>query len=48
MTKHRIHVRARIVPNEFSCIRVTPNVYTTVAEIDAFARAIELLATKGL
>lgn len=48
MTKHRIHVRARIVPNEFSCIRVTPNVYTTVAEVDAFARAIELVATKGL
>ncbi|HEX4932597.1 MAG TPA: aminotransferase class V-fold PLP-dependent enzyme [Gemmatimonadaceae bacterium] len=48
MTKHRIHVRARIVPNEFSCIRVTPNVYTTVAEIDAFAKAIELVATKGL
>ncbi len=48
MTKHRIHVRARIVPNEFTCIRVTPNVYTTVAEIDAFAKAIELVATKGL
>lgn len=48
MTKHRIHVRARIVPNEFSCIRVTPNVYTTVAEVDAFARAIEHVATKGL
>jgi selenocysteine lyase/cysteine desulfurase len=48
MTRHRIHVRARVVPNEFSAIRVTPNVYTTVAEVDAFARAIEQVATKGL
>ncbi len=48
MLRHRIHVRARVVPNEFSAIRVTPNVYTTVAEVDAFARAIEQVATKGL
>jgi len=48
MTRHRIHVRARVVPNEFSAIRVTPNVYTTLAEVDAFARAIEQVATKGL
>jgi selenocysteine lyase/cysteine desulfurase len=48
MTTHRIHVRARVVPNEFSAIRVTPNVYTTIAEVDAFTRAIEAVATKGL
>lgn len=48
MAKHRIHVRARVVPNEFSAIRVTPNVYTTLGEVDAFAKAIELVATKGL
>ena len=48
MTKHRIHVRARVVPNEFSAIRVTPNVYTTLAEVDAFAAAIEAVAAKGL
>ncbi|MBI3665524.1 MAG: aminotransferase class V-fold PLP-dependent enzyme [Acidobacteria bacterium] len=41
MQKHRIHVRARHVPGEYSCIRVTPNVYTTLEEVDTFSAAIE-------
>ena len=36
-----IHVRPRFVPNEFSSIRVTPNVFTTLGEVDAFSEAIE-------
>ncbi|MEO7653467.1 MAG: hypothetical protein ABIZ80_23655 [Bryobacteraceae bacterium] len=41
---HRIHVRSRYVPDEFHCIRVTPNIYTTPEEIETFARAIEAAA----
>jgi selenocysteine lyase/cysteine desulfurase len=48
MRAHRIHVRPRVVPNEFSAIRITPNVYTTLEEVDAFARAIADAATSGL
>jgi selenocysteine lyase/cysteine desulfurase len=33
---------------EFEGIRVTPNVYTTIGEIDAFADAIERVLEKGL
>lgn len=47
-TKHRVHVRPRVVPNEFSAIRVTPNVYTTLEEIDVFSRAVMHAATKGI
>lgn len=38
---HQIHVRPRFVPGEFECIRVTPNVFTTLGEIDAFSAGIE-------
>ncbi|MGQ0647157.1 MAG: aminotransferase class V-fold PLP-dependent enzyme [Gemmatimonadaceae bacterium] len=48
MTKHRVHVRPRIVPNEFSAIRITPNVYTTLEEVDVFSRAIRQAATRGI
>lgn len=39
-----IHVRPRFVPNEFECIRVTPNVFTKLDEIDLFVDAIKTLA----
>jgi isopenicillin-N epimerase len=39
-----IHVRPRFVPNEFECIRVTPNVFTALDEIDLFVEAIRTLA----
>lgn len=48
MARHRVHVRPREVPNEFSAIRVTPNVYTTLEEVDVFARAIVHAATRGI
>jgi selenocysteine lyase/cysteine desulfurase len=41
LEKHLIHVRPRFVPGEFECIRVTPNVFTTLGEIDAFSAGIE-------
>jgi len=44
--KHRIVV-VSIVHDEFQGIRVTPNIYTTVREIDAFADAIESLVRDG-
>ena len=44
---HRIIVTP-IVHKEFSCVRVTPNVYTTVAEIDRFGDVMEDILRKGL
>mgnify|MGYP001814290322 CR=1 FL=1 len=46
--RYRIHVRPRFVPGEFSCIRVTPNVFTTLEEVDTFASAIEHVVQHGL
>lgn len=40
----RIHVRPRFVEGEFECIRVTPNVFTKLDEIDLFIEAIRTLA----
>lgn len=48
MKHHRVHVRPREVANEFSCIRVTPNVYTTLEEVDTFTRGVQHAATRGL
>ena len=45
--KHRMIVTP-IVHKEFSCVRVTPNVYTTVAEIDRFGDVMEGVIRKGL
>ena len=45
--KYRIIVTPIVHP-EFSCIRVTPNVYTTPDEIDRFAVAMEGLLANGL
>jgi selenocysteine lyase/cysteine desulfurase len=45
--KHHIIVTP-IVHKEFQCVRVTPNVYTTVAEIDRFADVMEDVIRKGL
>ncbi len=48
MRRYRVHVRPREVPNEFSAIRVTPNVYTTLQEVDVLVRGITHAATRGL
>ncbi|HEU4936228.1 MAG TPA: aminotransferase class V-fold PLP-dependent enzyme [Vicinamibacterales bacterium] len=37
-----------IVHDEFEGLRVTPNVYTTLEEIDTFAAAMEQIAAKGV
>ena len=37
-----------IVHAEFQGLRVTPNVYTTLEEIDVFADEMEQVAAKGL
>ena len=45
--KHRIIVTAIAHP-EFNCLRITPNVYTTVGEIDRFADAMENVIRNGI
>jgi isopenicillin-N epimerase len=45
--KHRIIVTG-INHKEFSCVRVTPNVYTTLREVDRFGDVMEDIARKGL
>ena len=46
-TRHRIFVTP-IKHDEFTGIRVTPNIYTTVHEIDTFSRAIDTVLDKGI
>lgn len=41
-----IHVRRRGVKDEFECIRITPNIFTKLDEIDLFVEAIRTLARK--
>lgn len=45
--KHRIFTVAILHP-EFEGLRVTPSVYTTLEEVDRFARLMELAAEKGV
>jgi isopenicillin-N epimerase len=45
--QHRILVTPIVHP-EFSCLRVTPSLYTTPEEIDRFSEALERVATNGL
>ena len=45
--KYRI-VNTPIVHPEFSGIRITPNVYTTLAEVDTFADAVTSAINKGI
>ena len=45
--KHRIIVTP-IAHEEFQGIRVTPNVYTTLSEIDAFSVAMEKVIQSGV
>jgi selenocysteine lyase/cysteine desulfurase len=45
--KHRIFTTP-IVHEEFQGIRVTPNVYTTLSELDKFCEQIDVIARKGL
>jgi len=45
--KHRIFATP-IVHEEFQGIRITPNLYTTLGELDRFCEEMELIARRGL
>ncbi|HEX6626101.1 MAG TPA: hypothetical protein VF064_20450 [Pyrinomonadaceae bacterium] len=47
MNTHRIFTTP-IVHDEFKGVRITPNLYTTLAELDRFADVVETVARKGL
>ncbi|WP_321477751.1 aminotransferase class V-fold PLP-dependent enzyme [uncultured Paludibaculum sp.] len=42
--KYRIHVRTRVIADEFDCIRVSPNIYHSPDEVDRFTEAILQIA----
>jgi selenocysteine lyase/cysteine desulfurase len=44
LNKFKIHVRTRVMPGEFECIRVTPNIYASLEDVDRFSRAIIAIA----
>jgi selenocysteine lyase/cysteine desulfurase len=45
--KHHIFT-VPIMHEEFQGLRITPNVYTTLGELDRFSEQMELIARKGL
>ena len=45
--KHRIFTTP-IIHEEFQGLRITPNVYTTLGELDRFCNVMESIARKGL
>lgn len=47
MSKHKI-LTTPIVHDEFKGIRITPNVYTTIGELDRFCEVMEAVAKSGL
>ncbi|HQZ95863.1 MAG TPA: aminotransferase class V-fold PLP-dependent enzyme [Pyrinomonadaceae bacterium] len=47
MSRHKIFTTP-IVHEEFTGIRITPNVYTTLWELDRFSEIVESIARKGL
>jgi isopenicillin-N epimerase len=46
-SKHRVFTTP-IIHDEFKGIRITPNVYTTLGELDRFCELMETIARKGL
>lgn len=47
MDKHKIFTTP-IIHDEFKGMRITPNVYTTLKELDKFVEVMEMVAKKGL
>jgi hypothetical protein len=47
MSKYKIFTTP-IVHDEFTGIRITPNVYTTLWELDRFTDTVEQVVRKGL
>jgi selenocysteine lyase/cysteine desulfurase len=45
--KHRIWTTAVVTPGEYQGLRITPNVYTTMEEIDTFSEAMEKVIKSG-
>jgi selenocysteine lyase/cysteine desulfurase len=45
--KHRIWTVAIVTPGEYQGLRITPNVYTTLEEIDTFAEVMEKIIRRG-
>ena len=43
-----LHMGGRIMHEEFQGLRITPNVYTTLGEVDAFSEEMERVIAKGL
>ena len=47
MSKHKIFTTPIVFP-EFSGVRITPNVYTTLWELDRFCEIVENIARNGI
>lgn len=47
MDKYRIWTTGIDMPGEYKALRITPNVYTTIEEIDTFADVMEKVAKAG-
>ncbi|WP_321477214.1 aminotransferase class V-fold PLP-dependent enzyme [uncultured Paludibaculum sp.] len=47
MDKYRIWTVAIVTPGEYQGLRITPNVYTTLEEVDTFASVMEKVIRKG-
>lgn len=47
MDKYRIWTVAIVTPGEYHGLRITPNVYTTLEEVDTFAEVMEKIIRKG-
>lgn len=45
--KHRIWTVGIVTPGEYQGLRVTPNVYTTLEDIDAFSNVMEKIISQG-
>jgi selenocysteine lyase/cysteine desulfurase len=46
--KHRIWTTGIVTPGEYEGLRITPNVYTTLEEIDTFADVMESIIKHGM
>ena len=45
--KHRIWTVAIVTPGEYQGLRITPNVYTTLEEVDTFTEVMEKIIRRG-
>ena len=47
-TKYRIWTSPVVTAGEYQGVRITPNVYTTLGELDRFCNLMESIAVKGI